>query len=140
MNGTMIHPQTFLAVQEHRLSLYKGRPSELYYNNLQDNKRKAELILDKVIEYFDTTKEAILLRNRHEQLLTPRHIAMYLVKKKTSLSDGEVAKFFKRDRTTVLHANQKIHSYLKIKNPEHIINDIKNIELILLNQSLYETT
>lgn len=136
----MIHPQTFLAIQEHRLSLYKGRPKELYYNNLKNMQQKAELVLDKVIEYFGTTKEAMLLRNRHEELVNPRHIAMYLVKKKTTLSDGEVAKFFKRDRTTVLHANQKIHSYLKIKNPEHIVNDIKNIELILLNQSLYEPT
>lgn len=136
----MIHPQTFLALQEAKLSLSKGRPRELYYNSLKEKQKKAEIVFNKVTEYFNITKDDILSRNRHEELLTPRHIAMYLVKKRTSLGDGEVAKFFKRDRTTVLHANQKIHSYLKIKNPERIINDIKNIELTIINQSLYENT
>ena len=136
----MIHPQTFLAVQEAKLSLSKGRPRDIYYNAVFNNKQKAEMVLKIVLEYFNLTKEELLSKNRHQELVNPRHIAMYLVKLKTKLSDGEVAEFFDRDRTTVLHANQKIHSYIKIKNPESIINDIKNIELLILNQSLYETT
>lgn len=136
----MIHPQTFLAVQASKFTLSKGRQRQNYYNSLKDNKLKSEMVFSKVIEYFGLTKESILSKNRHAKLVEPRHIAMYLIKKKTSLSDGEVAKFFNRDRTTILHATHKIHSYLKINNPESIIDDIKNIELLILNQSLYETT
>jgi hypothetical protein len=43
------------------------------------------MVLKIVLEYFNLTKEELLSKNRHQELVNPRHIAMYLVKKKTKV-------------------------------------------------------
>ena len=42
----------------------------------------------------------------------PRQIAMYLMRRQTTLSLSEIGRFFDRDHTTVIHACSKIERLL----------------------------
>ena len=47
------------------------------------------------------------------------------------MTDGEICKFFKRDRTTILHSVELIKGYIKIGEPKHILEEIKEIKMML---------
>jgi hypothetical protein len=66
-------------------------------------------ILAAVANHFGVTQQAILSNARHRELVTPRHIGMYLTKTMTHASLPTIARQFRRkDHTTALHAVRKI--------------------------------
>ena len=57
--------------------------------------------------------EEFLSKKRNKQLVTPRHVAMYLCRKLTDASLPLIGEAFGgRDHTTVLHAIEKIEQEL----------------------------
>lgn len=69
-------------------------------------------------------------KNRKKQIVTPRHIAMYIAHNITELSTTEIGQFFGRDHSSVTHAEEKIKKQ-KQENPyeeERIQNLIKIIK------------
>lgn len=66
-------------------------------------------ILETVAEFYNVEPLAIMSDRRTQNVVTPRHVAMYLCRQMTTQSLPQIGRFFKgRDHTTVMHACQKI--------------------------------
>lgn len=64
-----------------------------------------ESIFQATLEHYGVDAKSILSRSRTKGLVTPRKVAMYLVRSLTDLSYPEVGKFFDgRDHTTIMHS------------------------------------
>ncbi len=62
-----------------------------------------------VLEEFDVTVTDLHSRRRNRSIVIPRQVCMYLARRLTNASLGEIGLYFGgRDHTTVLHAVQKI--------------------------------
>jgi chromosomal replication initiator protein len=66
-------------------------------------------IAQAVAEYYRISIEAMCGKQRDKYIVTPRQIAMYLIRQETSTSLFEIGQLFGgRDHSTVLHACEKI--------------------------------
>ncbi len=72
-----------------------------------------ELIIREVAKYYCIPADKLSSNNRSKEMVLPRQIAIYLVRKLTEYSSPEIGKVFSRDHTTVLHSINKIEEYLK---------------------------
>ncbi|QKT05767.1 chromosomal replication initiator protein DnaA [Gordonia sp. X0973] len=59
-------------------------------------------------DYFDVTVEQLKGPSRKAEIITPRHIAMYLCRELTDLSLPKIGDEFNRDHTTVMNADRKV--------------------------------
>ncbi len=72
-----------------------------------------EAILQCVASFYNTKVSDLKGQRRLKQLVRPRHVAMYLVRRHTELSFPEIGRLFgNRDHATVQHACKKIASLL----------------------------
>ena len=104
----------------HRL---QGRPLSLQaaIDTLSDGRaaaRKADITNDDVIatvaEKCGVTSEAMKGRNRAQEIVMPRQIAMYLMREETGASLAEIGRALGgRDHTTVIHGIEKIEARLQ---------------------------
>ena len=77
-----------------------------------------DLIQRKVAEYFEIRPSDMTAKRRSQNVVYPRHVAMYLSRELTNLSFPEIGEQFGgRDHTTVLHAYEKIRKDIK-KDPK----------------------
>jgi chromosomal replication initiator protein len=66
-------------------------------------------IAQAVAEYYRISLEAMCGKQRDKYIVTPRQVAMYLIRQETSTSLFEIGQLFGgRDHSTVLHACEKI--------------------------------
>lgn len=66
-------------------------------------------IIESVCDFYNLKAEDIKGHSRVKELVTPRHIAMYLCKNMTDMNFAAIAQVFgNRDRTTVIHGVDKI--------------------------------
>lgn len=73
-----------------------------------------DLIQRKVAEYFEIRPSDMTAKRRSQNVVYPRHIAMYLCREMTGLSLPEIGEHFGgRDHTTILHACDKIRKDIK---------------------------
>jgi len=80
-----------------------------------------------LVHYPDVTRRDIMSGRRTKNIVLPRQVAMYMVKKLTLLSLPQIgARFGGRDHTTVIHAVRKIE-HLITKDPElaAVVTDIE---------------
>jgi chromosomal replication initiation ATPase DnaA len=119
----MIHPQTYC--------LLKGKQSQSYYKSVEDKEKRAIEIIEEVARYFKITKEQILAKNRKRAIVTPRHIAIFLIKIRTKLDDGRIGQIIKKDRTTAIHAINLINDYYSVGHPEKVIQDIESLKQLI---------
>jgi len=71
-------------------------------------------VIKGVAEYFNITSKHLRGAGRSQKLVTPRHIAMYLLRVDYNLPLTEIGEIFSnRDHTTVMHAVEKITKLLK---------------------------
>lgn len=83
----------------------------------------ADLILEAVAKYFNVRVSDIKGRRRTKQIVLPRQIAMYLVRKLTDHSLPEIGELCGgRDHTTILHGCESIETDMK--------KDVKVRELV----------
>ena len=69
--------------------------------------------LESTAKFFNVKLADLKGPRRTRQLVTPRQIAMFLIRKHTSLSLPEIGKRFGgRDHTTVIHAVKKVDAEL----------------------------
>jgi chromosomal replication initiator protein len=86
-------------------------------SSLGSDTREPELsgtqIAQAVAEHFHISLEAMCGKQRDKYIVTPRQVAMYLIRQETSTSLFEIGKMFGgRDHSTVLHACEKIDRIL----------------------------
>lgn len=93
---------------------------EVLKDLIMETKKKitVDLIQRKVAEYFDIRPSEMNSKRRSQNIVYPRHLAMYLCREMTGLSFPEIGEQFGgKDHTTVLHACDKIKKDLK-KDPK----------------------
>lgn len=74
-----------------------------------------KLILRLVAEHYQVTPADLIGTSRMASLIFPRHVAMYLARKTTSLSLPQIAaKFGRKDHTTAWHAISKIGARMAV--------------------------
>jgi chromosomal replication initiator protein len=67
-----------------------------------------ESIVHIVAAHYGITREQLKGKRRTNSVALPRQIAMFLMRRMTTLSLSEIGRFFDRDHTTVIHACDKI--------------------------------
>ena len=88
-------------------------------------------VIDVISEFYEVDKEALLKKGRKKEIVYPRQIAMYLLRKEMNMSYPGIGKYFNgRDHTTALHAYEKIDKELKE-------NERLKEEISFLREKLY---
>ncbi len=70
-------------------------------------------IVDVVAAHYGITREQLKGKRRTNSVALPRQVAMFLMRRQTTLSLAEIGRFFDRDHTTVIHACSKIERLMK---------------------------
>jgi chromosomal replication initiator protein len=91
-----------------------------------------DMIINTICEHFNVSREDIVSKKRSSEIVVPRQIAMYFLRKYEDLSLEQVGQFLgNRDHTTVMHG------YDKIEEDIHTDSDLKsNVETILKKLNL----
>ena len=78
-------------------------------NDARETRLTSQQIAEAVAEYYHISLEAMCGKQRDKHIVTPRQIAMYLMRQETQASLLEIGQIFGgRDHSTVLHAYEKI--------------------------------
>jgi chromosomal replication initiator protein len=67
-----------------------------------------ESIVHVAATHYGITRDQLKGKRRTNSVALPRQMAMYLMRRMTTLSLSEIGRFFDRDHTTVIHACEKI--------------------------------
>lgn len=91
------------------VTIYQGRDQHTFAAVYSDSRQKEEIILETVADFTDVSIERILGTNRSRVVAWPRHLAMALIRRLTTLSLVEIGQFFGgRDHGTVIHACKRV--------------------------------
>ena len=86
-----------------------------------------ERIMEAVANYFYIPVEQMISQNRSKDVDYPRQMAMYMIRQELEYSFPDIAKIFKRDHTTVMHACNKIEEERKnSRETEDVIKKLHN--------------
>ena len=86
-----------------------------------------ERIMEAVANYFYIPVEQMISQNRSKDVAYPRQMAMYMIRQELEYSFPDIAKIFKRDHTTVMHACNKIEEERKkSRQTEDVIKKLHN--------------
>ncbi|MDR0972384.1 MAG: chromosomal replication initiator protein DnaA [Prevotellaceae bacterium] len=76
-----------------------------------------DTILDTVCSYFNVSPVIVQSKNRKRETVEARQIAMYLARKHTENSSGQIGKLIgRRDHATVLHAFKVVQQQLEVSH------------------------
>ena len=88
-------------------------------------------IMEVVAGFYNVTMEDLIKQSRKREYVTPRQVAMFLIRKELETSLPMIGEFFGgRDHTTVIHAVEKIRGLVKEK-------EILKQELNLITDRIY---
>lgn len=96
-------PPTLDFAREHLSGFLADAPRQL----------DAREIIDTVASFYGVKLSDLMGKRRLKQLVTPRHVSMYLVREHTELSFPEIGRVFERDHATVQHACKKLRTGVK---------------------------
>lgn len=93
------------------------RIAEHFRDEVVASRPTVERIARRVSRYYRVEARQLQSRRRYANVLMPRQVSMYLARRLTPLSLGEIGAYFGgRDHTTVLHACRKVERAL-IRDP-----------------------
>lgn len=71
-------------------------------------------VIDVIAEFYEVDRQELINKGRKKEVVYPRQIAMYLLRKELNMSYPGIGKYFSgRDHTTALHAYEKIKREMK---------------------------
>lgn len=80
---------------------------------IESSKKKAiqgKDIIAVISSFYEVKHEDLIVKGRKKEVVHPRQVAMYLLRKELNMSYPGIGKYFGgRDHTTALHAYEKIH-------------------------------
>ncbi len=80
-------------------------------------------IIETVSVYYNLTSDEICGKRRNKEIVRPRQIAMYLLRKESSMSFPSIGEYFGgRDHTTAMHACEKIEKLLD--HDEELVQEV----------------
>lgn len=82
----------------------------LKYRNTEGNAG----VVVAVCNYFGITEKELTARNRQQDIVEPRFIAMALLYKLSGWSKTKISKFFKKDHTTIIYGIKKCETLMKV--------------------------
>ena len=87
-------------------------------------------VINKTASYFKTSPSLLIDRRRDSAVLIPRQIAVYIILELINASVTEIAGYFHKSRSAILHSRRRISDALNkdlvIKNAvDAIISDLK---------------
>ena len=86
-----------------------------------------ERIMEAVANYSYIPVEQMISQNRSKDVAYPRQMAMYMIRQELEYSFPDIAKIFKRDHTTVMHACNKIEEERRhSRETEEVIKKLHN--------------
>jgi len=86
-------------------------------NDARESRLTSKQIAESVAEYYHISLDEMCGKQRDKHIVTPRQIAMYLIRQETQASLLEIGQLFGgRDHSTVLHSCEKIERDVNI-NP-----------------------
>jgi chromosomal replication initiator protein len=101
------------------LTRLNGKPpgvdavAEQFRTEADERRPSVERIVQRVGRYFRVEPEQLQSRRRSREVLLPRQVGMYLARRLTDLSLGQIGAYFGgRDHSTVLHACRKVEQAL----------------------------
>lgn len=101
---------------------------------IQSSKKKCiqnKEVVDVIAEFYEVDREDLIKKGRKKEVVYPRQIAMYLLRKELNMSYPGIGKYFSgRDHTTALHAYEKISKELDA-------NDRLKEEISFIREKLY---
>jgi transcriptional regulator with XRE-family HTH domain len=81
--------------------------------NLNSFEESSGKIIDNIAEEYDTDVSELLGDSRNAKLVLPRHLIMYLLRKKLKMSFPSIAKIMQRkNHTTIIHAYEHIRKLI----------------------------
>lgn len=88
-------------------------------------------VIDVIAEFYEVDRQELINKGRKKEIVYPRQIAMYLLRKELNMSYPGIGKYFSgRDHTTALHAYEKIRK-------EILENERLKEEIGFLKEKLY---
>ena len=91
-------------------------------------------IIAKVCDYYNVTKTQICAKDRRTHIVTPRQIAMYMIKKHTDLYLKEISDLLgRKDHTTVIHAIKRVGNLAYTEDEYN--NNLINLEQKIIWQN-----
>ena len=122
----------------HKIKAFKDLNQEINQDTvdraIQDMIRSNEFtitpdnIIKEVCRYYHIEEDKIRGASRSRDILLPRQIGIYLIRRMTGLSLEEIGKLFKRDHTTILNSINKIENLMKTDN-----NFAETVKAIMTN-------
>ena len=101
-------------------------------SNIKSKSTTSKNILDAVSSFFDVGIKEITGKSRKKELVYPRQISMYLMRKELNTSYPTIGQELGgRDHTTAMHAYNKV--IREVENNEKIKQDIESIKQALYN-------
>jgi len=111
LEGALIRLEALFRLHHHSLDI--ATVARHFEEEIEANKPTLERIVQQVSDYFQVPAAQVLSGRRDRHLLIPRQIGMYLSRRLTDLSFGEIgARFGGRDHSTVLHGYRKVAASL----------------------------
>ena len=92
-------------------------------------------ILNTISDYYGLRITDLLSKRRHKSIALPRQIGMYLARKHTRFSLGEIGGYFGgRDHTTVMHAIRSIDS--RRTDDRHLDDEVRRLEELIVQTEI----
>lgn len=103
-------------------------------SNIKSKSVTGKNIIDSVSSYFDVEIKDLVGKSRKKELVYPRQITMYLMRKETNISYPTIGhELGGRDHTTAMHAFNKIEK--EMMDSEKIKQDIESVKQVLYMQN-----
>lgn len=91
---------------------------------------QAKEIIKKTCKYYGIEEKMMYKRIRKVDIITARHMAIYLIKRDLKMTHTDIADLFKKERTTIIHAVHKMQDLLSLPHEIEIKKDVENISFL----------
>ena len=106
-----------------------------YFPEKEDRPISISSIQKEVCRFYNVTHTELVGTKRKQEIVFPRHVAMFLCAELTDSSTPQIGKSFGgKDHTTVMHAVDKIKKKMNTEN--EILNQIQHLTKILRNKTI----
>lgn len=94
-------------------------------NQVTQNKLM-DFILKLVQNYYDVDEDYYKRKTRRYEILFPRQVAIYLIRKNTKLSLNSIGEKFEKNHATIINAIKRISGFMQVdKKVKTQVNDIQ---------------
>ena len=76
-----------------------------------DWKRNQDKVIDAVCSFYKLTRTMLMDKCRHRNIVEPRYVAMWLLRKNTTYTLSEIGLIFRKDHATVLYACKQVENW-----------------------------